>query len=99
MKNKAQLIAEVKRLINGEEEGLIFFALKDYCNEATPQPNDLFEATTSAGQKVVRRYSEIKGKLRVIIWEESKTYGVDALGGEIYVQDKETAENLKKLSN
>ncbi len=97
MKNKAQLIAEVKRLINGEEEGQIFFATKDYPKGAKPQLSDLFEATTSTGQKVVKRYCEVKGKLGVVIWRDGQTYEIDNLGGSIFVKDEVTANNLRKL--
>jgi hypothetical protein len=99
MKSKAQLIAEVKRLINGREGELTFNALKEYGIEATPQPNDLFEAITSTGERIVKRYSEIKGKLTVIAWGDGKTYQIGHLGElVIHVQNKETAENLVKLS-
>jgi len=98
MANRAQKIEEIKRLLSGEENGQIYFALKDYTSSEQPQPNDLFEATNSHGQQVVKRLCDIKGgKLRAIIWEEFKTYELDPLGGEIIVKDKATAENLKKL--
>ena len=99
MRSKADKIAEIKRLVSGEEENLVYFSQKAYCNGEKPEPSDLFEATNSKGKKVVKKRSEIKGKLGAIIWQEEKTYTVDSHGASIVVQNRETAEYLKKLSS
>lgn len=98
MSNKAQKIAAIKKLISGEEEGLVYYSLKEYRNEEEPQPNDLYEATTSTGKRIVKRLCNVKGKLRAIVWDEGKTYEVDNLGGRIVVRDKQTATDLRGLS-
>lgn len=88
MRSKADKIAEIKKLVNGEEENLVYFSQKTYCNGKKPQGNDLFEATNSKGKKVVKKHSDINSKLGAIIWQEEKTYTLDSHGASIVVQSK-----------
>jgi hypothetical protein len=99
MRSKADKIAEIKKLVNGEEENLVYFSQKTYCNGEKPQVNDLFEATNSKGNKVVKKRSDINSKLGAIIWQEERIYTLDSHGVSIEVQSRQAAEDMKRLSS